>query len=704
MDIAPLQSQQIQFIRDALNALEHSVDRSSRKQFKALTERLDGWAAKIAVIGQVKAGKSTFLNAFIHQPDFLPSDVNPWTSVVTNIRINVPVDPEFGASFEFFSNDDWQEIIDGSDKIRKLTEQLLPGFDSAVLKQQSEQMRDRAQRRLGKHFNALLGTRHEYDFVSGDLLKRYVCAGPGSDDGLGRESLGRYAAITKVANVYSRQPEYKVPTIITDTPGVNDPFLVRDEFTCRSLDKSDVFVVVLSAHQALTDVDIALIRILSQQDGKDVVIFVNRIDELDNYDRDVQRVVDDVTLRLCEAIPEIEFTILAGSAYLAEIALRTDDEAVEERDRLDTPKLADYLRDAFGEVPEDQIDRLLMASGLNRVKETLSTIIDNGSGCQQLDQLLEDIRAEVGGVQFVARRERESIQSQIQEAGNRQPGDSLKALEAEVETIEAVFADLSETAETASTEIDRIVTSSGLKLELDLNSAVESFLDGFRNELAATVQQDAAAANGSLELDLAPLSATLERSVQTRFDWARDEMDGHLQICLELCADRLSEVSKDRFDHITLQDLPFDTFTSTLALARKTLKFDLVTERSWAFWKKKSVNVDKTVEALKAIAAAEMRPAMEKILKAFREAQAERMEAGDNRVRVMLRGVESMVDERRARFRKDQRQQQALAADADKREQVVKRLQSRLEVLERRLQDLAAIDSSLNAAILSEAA
>ena len=256
--------------------------------------------------------------------------------MVTNIRINMPEDPPMGAAFQFFSEGDWEEIMNGSEKIRKLTEELLPGFDSETLMRQTEEMRDRAQRRLGNHYHALLGTSHDYDFLSADLLKRYVCAGPGSDDGLERQSLGRYASITKVADVYMRMPEFQVPTIVTDTPGVNDPFLVRDEFTCRSLDKSDVFVVVLSAHQALTDVDIALIRMLAQQDSKDVMIFVNRIDELDDYKTQVPRVLEDVSNRLYEAIPDIEFTIVAGSAFLADLVFRTDDEAEALREEYDT--------------------------------------------------------------------------------------------------------------------------------------------------------------------------------------------------------------------------------------------------------------------------------------------------------------------------------------------------------------------------------
>src|SRR5687768_1850586 len=49
---------------------------------------LDGTAAlscRIAVVGQVKAGKSSFINALIQRADLLPTHVNPWTAVATRL-------------------------------------------------------------------------------------------------------------------------------------------------------------------------------------------------------------------------------------------------------------------------------------------------------------------------------------------------------------------------------------------------------------------------------------------------------------------------------------------------------------------------------------------------------------------------------------------------------------------------------------------
>ena len=56
--------------------------------------------------------------------------------------------------------------------------------------------------------------------------------------------------------------------------------MMREQITIRAIRDSRICVVVLSAHQALSSVDMALIRLISNIKSREVVIFVNRIDEL----------------------------------------------------------------------------------------------------------------------------------------------------------------------------------------------------------------------------------------------------------------------------------------------------------------------------------------------------------------------------------------------------------------------------------------
>ncbi|WP_095590643.1 dynamin family protein [Actibacterium ureilyticum] len=697
MKIAPKQRQELDFLRDTLENLEKFAGRDTRQNFRDLRERLDNWAARVAVIGQVKAGKSTFLNAFLHQHDFLPSDVNPWTSVVTNIRINVPTDPISGARFEFFDDSDWEEIVNGGSKIRKLTEQLLPGFDTEVLRQQSAEMRDRAERRLGKHFKTLLGTHHDYDFLSPDLLKRYVCAGPGSHDGLARESLGRYAALTKVANVYMRLPEFQVPTILTDTPGVNDPFLVRDEFTCRSLDHSDAFIVVLSAHQPLTDVDVALIRILAKQDSKEVMIFVNRIDELDNYSVELPRVMSDVENRLKAAIPDIDFTLLAGSGYMADLAMRTDPESEAEIRELDSPELHRFLEATYRQVPEDPRDRLILASGLHEVKSALSTLIDEGLGSRHLDQFRSDIRAELNAVQFVTKRERDSLQQQVESVNSEVAAMVVEEMESEIADIQSVQANLESNLENANQQIEKVLNKYWSKLEAKLVFHIETFVDEQKPVFEERVfRSNVTGSNGNtLDISTLPLQGRMEKEVVQSYAKSRASIDVPLSNCIEACRQEIKEHFDDALENISLDDLPFDGFNSTLTLAKQTLRVDLVSGRGWAFWRQKSIDVDKSIAALRSIAALELRPPIEKILSAYNEAQVERASAGLARIQTMLRMVEVGLTERTHRLKQTKAEFEQIAKDPQMQQRMVYRIQSQMEVLERRLLNLSAMDSAI---------
>jgi len=72
----------------------------------------------VTVIGQIKAGKTSLLNAMIGAPGLLPTDVNPWTSVVTSLHINTP-SPELNvkAKFKFFDNAEWEKLVSNGGRI-----------------------------------------------------------------------------------------------------------------------------------------------------------------------------------------------------------------------------------------------------------------------------------------------------------------------------------------------------------------------------------------------------------------------------------------------------------------------------------------------------------------------------------------------------------------------------------------------------------
>ena len=120
---------------------------------EAASKQLHQRCCRIAVIGQIKAGKSTFINALAERPGFLPADINPWTAVVTALHFrDSPTPPEHAAVFHLFSADQWKDLAEGGGRLRELTERLVPGFQPDLLRAQLEVMRKRAERRLGSKF------------------------------------------------------------------------------------------------------------------------------------------------------------------------------------------------------------------------------------------------------------------------------------------------------------------------------------------------------------------------------------------------------------------------------------------------------------------------------------------------------------------------------------------------------------------------
>ena len=59
----------------------------------------------IGVIGQMKCGKSTFLNAFIFEDDILPAATTPMTAALTTITYG----EEKRVQAEFYTKEEWAE-------------------------------------------------------------------------------------------------------------------------------------------------------------------------------------------------------------------------------------------------------------------------------------------------------------------------------------------------------------------------------------------------------------------------------------------------------------------------------------------------------------------------------------------------------------------------------------------------------------------
>lgn len=366
-------------IRSLLDRLEDLVVPERMSVAAKLTKDMSNFSAKVSLIGQVKAGKTKLTNALTGMPEMLPSDVNPWTSVVTSIHVNTPKPRGSDAVFTFYTEKDWVELTEDGGHLGKLAQRANFEDELDEMREQIRVMRAKTEARLGTNFGFLLGSQHQFRGFGPELLEKYVCLG---EDGDVTQASGRYADVTKAADLYIDSPDFVLPTTISDTPGVNDPFLARERATLATLGKTDICVIVLSANQAFSTVDLALMRVLLAMKAEQIILFVNRVDELENPDVQIPEIDAFIRGVLQSKGIKTRVPIVYGSAVWAELAMRGEQSTITRTALQRLMLLADAraVRAAKG-VPADKLhlgqapystDKVRDLSGLSELKNLIT--------------------------------------------------------------------------------------------------------------------------------------------------------------------------------------------------------------------------------------------------------------------------------------------------------------------------------------------
>jgi GTP-binding protein EngB required for normal cell division len=363
---------------DLARELKDFADEKTAALLGDLAGALERSAFKIAFAGQVKAGKSSLINVLVEQPELLPSDINPWTSVITRLHFGIPGEPKSGAAFTFFAPGEWARLSAGG-KTRELTDRAFPDFNWEALKLQVETLKARAAAKIGPRFEELLGTVHSYPATDVKLLNRYV--GAGNIDGLSEEDrAGEFSDITKTADLFFDLAAFDFPAIVIDTPGVNDPFLIRDEITRQNLEDADICVAVLTARQPLSDADLGLLRVLKGLRKDRLIVFINKADELEGGAGIEGGLIRQVSAVLQREFPASDIQLILGSAAWANQALgKAGSGAAEpafaflEAGGGFLPEVSDLL-----ESPSSKSNELLDRSGLPSLAVAISDAMERG--------------------------------------------------------------------------------------------------------------------------------------------------------------------------------------------------------------------------------------------------------------------------------------------------------------------------------------
>ncbi|MEE9389127.1 MAG: dynamin family protein [Paracoccaceae bacterium] len=377
----------------AIDRLTQVASPQMAKRAAALGRKLENFEPSVTLVGQVKAGKTALTNVMAGSVDLLPSDVNPWTSVVTTLHLSPQ--ERIGrtkAQFTFFDTNEWAGLVSNGGRLGEMAERAGANDEMEMIQEQIAKMREQAQSRLGSSFEALLGQVHKYGYYDRELVERYVCMGDEDaavEDPSNKQ--GRFADITRSAELFVHQPHLKSKLTIRDTPGVNDTFMVREQITIKALRGSEICLVVLSAHQALNTTDMALIRMISNFERRQVVLFINRIDELAKPSEQIPEIHKSIISSLKASNAPVDCEIIFGSAKWAEAALSG---RLDILDAESQAALLDWAESVKETGNSDSFTHTWILSGFPKLMHAVNTRILEGSG----KRLLDSIRIQVNNL------------------------------------------------------------------------------------------------------------------------------------------------------------------------------------------------------------------------------------------------------------------------------------------------------------------
>lgn len=304
-----LQQKKQQLIGMAEKATEYGWIDTARKE--EIINKINNDVLTIGVIGQMKCGKSTFLNAFVFEDDVLPSATTPMTAALSVITYG----EQKKIVAEFYTLDEWEE--QKMQASRSLDEVSKDSIEYSKIQAAKDLMK--SAEKLAGNVASYLGKTQEDSFEN---LIEYV----GAD--------GKYVSITKSVKIFYPK-EYLNGVEVVDTPGFNDPIVSREERTKNFLQKADVVVLMLYANRAFdtTDRDILFKNVRQCGVGK-VIVGINKYDiPYGNGETEdqIQAYVKDELRKACaeckddtlvEIIQQVEpITLSAEMALLSEIPM-----------------------------------------------------------------------------------------------------------------------------------------------------------------------------------------------------------------------------------------------------------------------------------------------------------------------------------------------------------------------------------------------
>lgn len=297
MDIIQLNNQIEEFVNknnfshDALALKqEHAIQKSEEWQRVLDSFAEQGRVLRIGIIGRVKAGKSSMLNALLFNGnDILPKAATPMTAALTIMEYSENV----SAEVDFFTQQDIDEIKVKYDLFQKALDSKVKekelenaerikkkkGVNSLSVEEQQEcrnKAKSQAEREMKDDPSFASYDQYRRIKESGKLLsdlEQYRTISAGSVEELMNGVLNQFVGSSGAFMPFTKSVTLHIPEKglqglqIIDTPGINDPVTSRGERTEQLLQDCDVVLIVSPSGQFLSSEDTDLMHRVTTKEG-----------------------------------------------------------------------------------------------------------------------------------------------------------------------------------------------------------------------------------------------------------------------------------------------------------------------------------------------------------------------------------------------------------------------------------------------------
>lgn len=311
MDILQLNDQIEAFVNkhgfsgDALALKKDHAIQSSSEWKRVLDEFAEeGRMLRVGIIGRVKAGKSSMLNALLFDGnDILPKAATPMTAALTIMEYSDQV----SAEVDFFTQKDIDEIKTKhdiflrklEDETRKIEQELVEqlkkkGLLKGLVLSPDEQRdcRTKAQTRAERHMkdDPSYASYDQYNRIkaSGKTLsdlEQYSTISAASVEELMNGVLNQFVGSSGAFMPFTKSVTLRIPEKglqglqIIDTPGIDDPVTSRGERTEQLLQDCDVVLLVSPSGQFLSSEDTDLMhRVTTKEGTQQAYIVASQVD------------------------------------------------------------------------------------------------------------------------------------------------------------------------------------------------------------------------------------------------------------------------------------------------------------------------------------------------------------------------------------------------------------------------------------------